>query len=72
MKIDGFSQAQGRGVGIILRTLDGTAIAQAIKLDFVVSNNEAEYEEVILGLKVAKSLSIAAIELRCNSQLVAS
>ena len=44
---------------------------QAIKLDFIVSNNEAEYEAVILGLKVANHLSITAIDSRYDSQLVA-
>ena len=72
LEMDGSSRAQGGGAGIVLRASDGRVIAQAIKLDFVVSNNEAEYEVVILRLKVVKSLSIANIELRCDSQLVAS
>ena len=58
--------------GIVLRTLDGPAITHVIKLDLTVSNNEAEYEAVILGLRVVKSLSMAVIELWCDSQLVVS
>ena len=56
----------------MLEINDEPTITQAIKLAFVVSNNEVEYEAVILGLRVAKSLLIAIIELRYDSQLVAS
>ena len=48
---------------MVLRTPEGPTIAQAVKLAFVVSNNEAKYEAVILGLRVAKQLSIAVLEL---------
>ena len=72
LETDGSSRAQGGGVGIIPRTHNGPAIAQTIKLAFIVSNNEVEYEAVILGLRVAKSLSITIIELRYDSQLVTS
>ena len=63
LETDGSFQAQDRGVRIVLRTLEGPMIAYVIKLAFFVSNNEAEYEVVILGLRVARHLSIAAIEL---------
>ena len=72
LKTDWSSQAQCGGAGIILNSSEGPAIAQAIKLAFTFSNNEVEYEAVILGLTVAKYLSIADIELWCDSQLVAA
>ena len=61
------SQVQGGGVAMVLRKLEGSTIAQAVKLTYTVSNNEVEYEAVLLQLRVAKQLSIAAIELRCDS-----
>ena len=36
------------------------------------SNNEAKYEAVLLGLRLAKELSVANLELKCGLQLVAS
>ena len=36
------------------------------------SNNETEYEAVLLGLRVARQLSVTSIKLRCDSQLVSS
>ena len=49
---------------MVLRSLEGSTIPQAVKLAFVVSNNVAEYEVVLLGLRVAKEISITIIELR--------
>ena len=49
----------------------GLSIAEAFKFAFVVSNNEVEYEVVLLGLRLAKELSIMNMELLCDFQLVA-
>ena len=46
-----------------LRSPEGSTIAQAVKLAFIVYNNEAEYEAVLLGLRLAMQLSITTIEL---------
>lgn len=56
--IDGSSTRDGLGVGVVLKSLEGTIIGQAIRLSFAASNNEAEYEALIMGLKKAKTLSV--------------
>ena len=71
LETDGSSRAQGGGAGIILKSSNELTIAQAIKLVFTVSNNETEYEAIILGLTVVEYLSIENIDIRCDSQLVA-
>ena len=60
LETDGSSWTQGRGANMVLRTLERSTIAQAVKFAFVVSNNEDEYEVVLLRLRVAKQLSILA------------
>ena len=57
---------------MVPRTQEGSTIAQAVKIAFTISNNEVEYEAVLLRLRVAKKLSITTLELQCDSQLVAS
>ena len=57
---------------MVLRTPEGSNIAQAIKLTFTFSNNMVEYEVFLLQLRMAKQVSIVALELRYDSQLVAS
>ena len=54
LETDGSSWTQGGGADMVLRTLEGSTIAQAVKLAFIVSNKEVEYEPILLGLGVAK------------------
>ena len=56
---------------MVLQSPEGLSVAKAVKFAFVASNNEAEYEAVLLGLQLAKELSVTNLELRCDSQLVA-
>ncbi|XP_058099838.1 uncharacterized protein LOC131244211 [Magnolia sinica] len=68
--VDGSSNFKRAGVGIVLVTPDSTAIQYAIRLSFRASNNEAEYEALLAGLRLATSLGGQSLEVRCDSQLV--
>ena len=50
LETDGSSRAMGGGAGMVLQSLEGLSIAQAVKFAFATSNNEAEYEVVLLEL----------------------
>jgi hypothetical protein len=53
MFVDG-SSAHGRsGVGVFLRNPEGQEFGFAVKMDFVTTNNEAEYEAVIADLALS-------------------
>ena len=52
------SRAVGGGSSIILQSPEGLSFAQAVKFAFVASNNEAKYEVVLLGLRLAKELLV--------------
>ncbi|XP_074299223.1 uncharacterized protein LOC141630282 [Silene latifolia] len=54
--IDGASNARGAGVGLVLRSPKGDMIVQAIRCEFKATNNEAEYEALILGMQMASGL----------------
>ena len=45
----------GNGIGILLITLKGSHIPLAVKLNFEVTNNMAEYELVLLERKLFKN-----------------
>ena len=47
---------------MVLQSLEGLSIAQVINFSFIFSNNEAEYEVILLGLRVAKELSVANLD----------
>jgi len=67
--IDGASNAKGSGLGIVLSPPTGNIIRQSIKT-VKLTNNEAEYEAMIAGLELAKSLGAEVIEAKCDSLLV--
>ena len=46
------------GVGIILQSPKGDRLEYAIRLQFQTTNNEAEYEALLKGLELAKSLGV--------------
>jgi hypothetical protein len=46
--VDGASNAKGSGTGVVIITPDETVIEQSIRLDFKTSNNEVEYEAVLV------------------------
>ena len=68
--VDGASNAQGSGAGLILTSPEGIDIEYALRFGFHASNNEAEYEAVIAGLNLAHSLEVNQLEVYSDSQLV--
>ena len=56
--VDGASNAQGSGAGLILTSPEGIDIEYALRFGFQASNNEVEYEAVIAGLNLAHSLEV--------------
>ncbi|KAM1600415.1 hypothetical protein ACFX15_024030 [Malus domestica] len=68
--VDGSSNQQGCGAGLILTTPDIVAIEYALRFKFKASNNEAEYEAILAGLRLAKHLGVKRIDIFSDSQLV--
>lgn len=48
--VEGASNMQGAGIGIVLVTLDVSTIEATVKLDFHASNYKAKYEVLIFGM----------------------
>ncbi|XP_074298268.1 uncharacterized protein LOC141629110 [Silene latifolia] len=57
LHVDGASNAKGAGVGLVLKSPQGDHIVQAVRCEFKATNNEAEYEALILGpsARISKS-----------------
>ena len=49
--MDGASSAMGAGAGIVIVTPKGIRLEHSFILGFRASNNEAEYETLLVGLK---------------------
>lgn len=70
MYFDGSRCEQGGGAKVIFFTLQGVPIPYSFKLDFLCTNNNVEYEALILGLKVAIELKFEHLLIYGDSQLV--
>ena len=70
LSVDGAASAQGSGAGLILTSPEGIDIKYALRFGFRASNNEAEYEDVIVGLNLAHSMEVDQLEVCSDSQLV--
>ena len=68
--VDGTANAQGSGAGLILTSPDGIDMEYTLKFGFQASNNEAEYEAVIVGLNLAHSMEANQLEVGNDSQLL--
>ena len=55
------------GVGVILKSPEGNIIKRAIRLQYATTNNEAEYEAPLTGLKLAKTLGATELDIRSDS-----
>ena len=69
MHFDDLSTFQGRGIGLVLKS-SGEEHMFAYKPHFPYSNNETEYEALLLGLKAAKRLGIKKLKEFRDSELV--
>ncbi|XP_028084857.1 uncharacterized protein LOC114285975 [Camellia sinensis] len=62
LSFDGATAGGKRGTGIVLTSKSGEKFYLSYKLDFHCSNNEAEYEALMLGLIAAEKHSIKKIQ----------
>ena len=70
LNVDGASSQTRAGVGLQLKAPIGERIEHAILLGFLVSNNETEYEAILVGVDLAKSISSKKLIIHSDSQLV--
>nr|GFA69583.1 reverse transcriptase domain-containing protein [Tanacetum cinerariifolium] len=69
---DGSSCVDGSGAGLILTNPDGVEFTYALRFQFAASNNEAEYEALIAGLRIATQMGVKNIQANVDSKLVAN
>ena len=68
--MDGASRQSGVGIGLQLTSLTWERIEQVVRLGFIASNNESEYEATIAGLELALSMGADSLSVQSDSQLV--
>jgi len=58
LSMDGSSNQQGSGDGVILEGPNGLLMEQALRFAFKVNNNQAEYEALKAGMLLAKEMGV--------------
>ncbi|XP_071687094.1 uncharacterized protein [Rutidosis leptorrhynchoides] len=72
MHTDGACVLEGAGAGIVLKSPEGEEYTFALRFSFPVTNNEAEYEALLSGMRVEKYLEVKELSVYVDSQLVAN
>ena len=68
--VDGSSTQHAGGIGVVLQSPEGDKLKYKICLQYQLTNNEVEYEALLKGLELAKSVEARSIFILGDSQLV--
>ena len=70
VQMDGSAKKKVGGAGVVLISLEGETLKYAVRLQFPITNNEAEYEALLTGLSLAKALGAKSFIVLDDSQLI--
>jgi ribonuclease HI len=70
MYFDGSLMKTGEGAGLLFISPLGKHVRYVLRLHFLASNNVAEYEALVNGLRIAVELGVRLLDARGDSQLV--
>nr|GEV30336.1 reverse transcriptase domain-containing protein [Tanacetum cinerariifolium] len=69
---DGSSCVDGSGAGLILTNPEGVEFTYALRFQFTASNNEAEYEALVAGMRITARMGVKNVQINVDSKLVAN
>ncbi|GJU70303.1 reverse transcriptase domain-containing protein [Tanacetum coccineum] len=69
---DGSSCLEESGAGLILTNPEGMEFTYALRFKFVASNNEAEYEALMAGLRIVEQMGVKNLVAKVDSRLFAN
>nr|XP_009387619.1 PREDICTED: uncharacterized protein LOC103974492 [Musa acuminata subsp. malaccensis] len=70
LHVDSSANSRGTGAGLVLAP-DGRSFERSLRFGFKATNNEAEYEALLAGLRLALEMQVVAIRVLTELQLVA-
>ena len=68
--IDGAANHRESGVGLVLISLKRITIEKSLRLSFSATNNEAEYEALLVGMTMVQKMGRKAVEKFSDSRLI--
>ena len=70
MYVDGAANQRGSGVGLVLVSPEKITIEKSLRLGFSATNNEAEYEAMLMGMMMVQKMSGKTVNVFLDSKLV--
>ena len=70
MYVDGVANQKGSGVRLVLVSPEKITIKKSLRLGFSATNNEAEYEALLVGMAMVRKMGGKVVEMFSNSRLV--
>ena len=70
MYVDGAANQRGSGVGLVVTSPEGIIIEKSLRLGFLATNNEVEYEALLEGMTMVQRMGARIVEVFSNSRLV--
>ncbi|GKF44395.1 reverse transcriptase domain-containing protein [Tanacetum coccineum] len=67
---NGDASSNGSGAGLILIDPEGKEYTYALRFGFKITNNEAEYEALLAGLRISQETEITSLAIFVDSQLL--
>ncbi|XP_050290277.1 uncharacterized protein LOC126728512 [Quercus robur] len=68
--VDGAANQRGAGLGLVLISPKEVIIEKSLRLGFSATNNESEYETLIMGMSMVQKMGGKAVKLFSDSRLV--
>ena len=68
--VDGASNQKGSGVGLVLISPEKVIVEKSLRLDFSATNNEAEYETLMMGMAMVQRMGGKSVKVFSDSRLV--
>ena len=70
MYVGGATNHRGFGVGLVLLSPKKIIIEKSLRLDFSITNNEADYEALLVGMTIVQKMGGKVVEIFSDSRLV--
>ena len=68
--VDGAANQRGAGLGLVLISPEELIIEKSLRLGFSATNNESEYEALIVGMSMVRKIGGKTVKLFSDSRLV--
>ena len=68
--VDGAANQRGSGVGLVLVSPEKITIEKSLRLGFSITNNEAEYEALLMGMMMVQKMGRKTMKVYSDSKLV--